>query len=295
MLSSLHLYPSLTLFVQSTNIALLVVTGGAVALGFYTQETTPGGVWVAFALAGVCAMLFLMCLLGLIGALRLSRQMLRLVSGGGRQQGACRGTVRGGVVVVCSHCVHGQRWRGCVPSSCRRASAVLHVHGAGWRRHATLCRLLTHCHLPSAKLRVVALGRAIGTWSPAPQRVPAIAVGVFPVPAPDAAALPGAFVWRFTAQAKTSLSTALTAAKRDLILCSVASFIVLALIMGVLSNLKRLVSHIAAYGILLQVWPHVCVLDILKHNSNVAASGVSWLLSPTTVALARRLALASLC
>jgi hypothetical protein len=64
-----------------------------VGLGFYTQEVSHGGLWVAVALVGICAMVFFMCLLGLIGALRLARQMLRLVGASVKCQG--------GIVCLC--------------------------------------------------------------------------------------------------------------------------------------------------------------------------------------------------
>ncbi len=79
---NLHVCIAVVCVRQTTNVVLLFFTAGAVALGFYTQETTPGGVWVSLAMASTSALLFFMCLLGLIGALRLSSQMLRLVGVG---------------------------------------------------------------------------------------------------------------------------------------------------------------------------------------------------------------------
>lgn len=45
----------------------------------YTGFSGHGGAWPGYVVAGVGAFLFVVCFLGFIGALRINRQMLRLV------------------------------------------------------------------------------------------------------------------------------------------------------------------------------------------------------------------------
>lgn len=66
---------------QVANVTLMLTGAGAGAIGMYTGFNGHGGAWPGFVVAGIGAFLFLVCLLGLLGALRINRMMLRLVRG----------------------------------------------------------------------------------------------------------------------------------------------------------------------------------------------------------------------
>ena len=64
---------------QVTNILLMLVGAGCFGFGMYAGFKGYGGAWPAFVDGGIGVFLFVICFLGLIGALRINRSMLRLV------------------------------------------------------------------------------------------------------------------------------------------------------------------------------------------------------------------------
>ena len=64
---------------QMANIILMLAGGSSVGIGMYTGYAGHGGAWPGYVVGAIGAFLFFVCLMGLIGALRINRQMLRLV------------------------------------------------------------------------------------------------------------------------------------------------------------------------------------------------------------------------
>jgi hypothetical protein len=229
---------------QMANICLMLSGGACAGIGMYTGFSGHGGAWPGYVVAGVGAFLFVVCFLGFVGALRINRQMLRLVR-----------SRRCGVKMLTFHCGVRVNRVLCLPQyyTCMILGSMANFVLAGF------CFLFikqAKNYLATNWDAIVAAVSDVGGHAPLTTLCSVARPNVTVAPVVSASAL--SFSMDYLSQESPATRPSLSLAheqsviQRNLIICGAFAVVTLLLALSVTGSVMRLVSKVSGYSILLQ-------------------------------------------